>query len=273
MYLIRRNIVCLLMRFIFLLVFLMLFVSMKSMAQQAGGVKITLDGEIISAIDDSPVPFVHIINTSTHQGTASNSEGRFEIQMSVTDTLLFSAIGFEKYIFMLSEKINTNSILVTIELDASSMKLNPIKIFAYKDEHSFKRAIIEMDVPEEKSNRMQLAGFNYGPRKEVKTSSFLNPISFIQNKLSKKEKEKRQYAKVTAEYNKWVINTATKYSPQIVQKITGLPEDKVGDFMKFCKLDNDFISLSSEYEVVIAIQKCLREYTANDTPADTIRDN
>jgi len=245
---------------------------MKSTAQQAGDIEITVNGEIRDAADNSPVPFVHIINTSAAQGTASNSEGRFKIMMSPSDTLLFSAIGFEKYIFTLSEGVDTKSILVTIVLDASSMELDPVKIFAYKDEQSFKRAIIEMDVPEEKSNRMQLDGFYYGPRKESKVS-VLSPISFIASRVSKKAIEKRKYAKVTAEYDHWMTTVYNKYNPQVVQEITGLPEDKVEDFMKFCKLANSFLSLSSEYEVVVAIQKCLNEYVSDDAPFDTIRDN
>lgn len=261
------------MRIGLLCMFLFFFISMKGTAQQAGDTKITLNGEIRDAADNSPVPFVHIINTSTVQGTASNSEGRFKIMMSQSDTLLFSAIGFEKYIFTLSEGVDTKSILVTIVLDASSMELDPVKIFAYKDEQSFKRAIIEMDVPEEKSNRMQLDGFYYGPRKESKASPVWNPVSFVYSKVSKKAIEKRKYAKVTAEYDNWKNNVYNKYNPQVVQEITGLPEDKVEDFMKFCKLTDSFLSLSSEYEVAVAVHKCLSEYVSDDVPSDTIRDN
>jgi len=242
------------------------------MAQQIEDSKITLNGEIVDAVDNSPVPFVHIINTSTAQGTASNIEGRFTIQMLATDTLMFSAIGFEKYIFTLSDDVDTKSINMTIVLDASSMELEPVKIFAYKDEHSFKRAIIEMDLPEEKPKRMQLDGFYYGPRKESKISA-LSPISFIASRVSKRAIEKRKYAKVTAEYDKWIANVYNKYNPQFVQEVTGLPDDKVEDFMKFCKLGVSFIALSSEYEVVVAIQKCLGEYASSDIPSDTLRDN
>ncbi len=261
------------MRISFLLVFLIAVTSLRSFAQHESSDLISLNGEVVNASDNSPVPFVHIINTSTSKGTASNSEGRFSIQMSATDTLLFSAIGFEKYVFTLVEDIETKSINMTIVLDGSSMELEPVKIFAYKDEQSFKRAIINMDVPEEKSNRMQLDGFYYGPRKESKISALNNPISFIASRISKKEKEKRKYAKVTAEYDKWIANVYQKYNPQLIQEITLLPEDQVEDFMKFCKLSDSFISLSSEYEVVVAIHRCLDEYAFSDTPKDTMRDN
>jgi hypothetical protein len=246
--------------------------SVKCFAKQEISNDITLNGEIKNAEDNSAVPFVHIVNTSTSKGTASNSEGRFTIQMSATDTLLFSAIGFEKYIFMLSEDINTKSINMTIVLDASSMELEPIKIFAYKDEQSFKRAIIEMELPEEKSNRMQLDGFNYGPRRESKVTA-LSPISFIASRVSKKAIEKRKYAKITAEYDHWMTSVYQKYNPKYVQKVTGLPKDEVDDFMKFCKLGDSFISLSSEYEIVIAIQECHSNYSTEAPILDTLRDN
>ena len=143
MYLIEKNTVYLTMRLNYLVVIFIILTSIGSVAQQIDDSKITLNGEIVDAADNSAVPFVHIINTSTAQGTASNIEGRFTIQMLATDTLLFSAIGFEKYIFTLSENVDTKSINMTIVLDASSMELEPVKIFAYKDEQAFKRAIIK----------------------------------------------------------------------------------------------------------------------------------
>lgn len=243
-------------------------------AQEIAKKQITLNGEILDAADNSPVPFVHIINTSTGQGTASNSEGRFEILISSTDTLLFSAIGFEKYVFTLAENIETRVIMVTIVLDASSMELAPVKIFAYKDERALKRAIIDMDVPIAKSNRMQLKGFYYGPRKEYKiTPLTVSPIAFIASRFDKKLKEQRKYAKVTAAYDKWVTNVYEKYNAQMIEEITGLPEDEVGDFMKFCKLSDGFITLSSEYEVVVAVHQCFRAYTSDEVVFDTLRDN
>lgn len=262
------------MRIYYLIVLTLALTSLKGIAQRIENSQITIDGEIVDASDGSPVPFVHIINTSTTQGTASNSVGRFEILMSSTDSLLFSAIGFEKYLFTLSENIDTKNIMVTIMLDASTMKLEPVKIFAYKNEQSLKRAIIDMDVPIERPNRMQLDGFYYGPRKEYKiTPLTVSPIAFIASRFDKKAKEKRKYIKVTAEYDIWATKIHKKYNAQIVQGITGLPEDEIGDFMKFCKLKESFVTLSSEYEIVVAIQKCFGEYTSDETIADTIREN
>jgi hypothetical protein len=154
------------------------------------------------------------------------------------------------------------------------MQLEPVKVFAYKDERALKRAIIEMDVPIAKSNRIQLKGFYYGPRKEYKiTPLTVSPIAFIASRFDKKLKEKRKYAKVSAQYDKWVTNIHSKYSAEIVEEITGLHEDKIGNFMKFCKLSDTFITLSSEYEVVVAIHKCFIDYTTNNTPVDTLQDN
>ena len=275
MYLKRIITVNLFMRIIYVLLLHIIFTSFNAIGQQMESQKIRVNGEIIDAKDNSPVPFVHVINVTSSKGAVSNTQGRFNMLMDKTDTLIFSAIGFEKYIFTLSKEINTKAIRVTIVLDDSSLELEPVKVFAYKDEQSLKRAIIAMKLPDEKPKKMQLdgLGFYYGPRKEAKISPVWNPISFVYGRVSKMAKEKRKYAKVTAEYHHWMTSIYQKYNPQIVQELTGLPEDKVEDFMKFCKLGDSFISLSSEYEVAVEIHKCLTEYSADTFPEDSLRDN
>lgn len=220
---------------------------------------IEITGTIIEADTKEPVPYVHIVNRNIGKGTVSNTEGRFWIKMSKSDTVQFSAIGFEPYMFTLKEQVTTDRINVTIELNTSTMELQPVKIFAYKDEQALKKAMIAMDVPIESEKKgIQLPGFYYGPTKEVKPS-LLNPISLLHSKLSREIKEQQKLTEYRQQENYQNLIKA-KYNESVVLELTGLPEDKIEEFMNFCKLEDSFIGRASEYEIAVAVNRCLNDF-------------
>lgn len=222
---------------------------------------IEIIGTILEADTKEPVPYVHIVNRGLGKGTVSNTEGRFWIKMSKSDTIQFSAIGFEPYMFTLKEQVTTERINVTIELNTSTMELQPVKIFAYKDEAALKKAMIAMDVPIESEKKgIQLPGFYYGPTKEVKPSA-LNPISFLHSKFSREIKEQKKLAEYQQQENFQNLIKA-KYNESVVIELTGLPEDKVDEFMNFCKLEDSFIGRATEYEIAVAVNQCLKDFEA-----------
>lgn len=236
---------------------LLLCCSLFSAAQEH---KIEITGEIIDSETNDPVPYVHVVNEQAALGTVSNTEGRFWITMDKTDTLLFSAIGFETFAFTIKDEVTTDKMVVTIAMNLSTMELEPVKVFAFRDEAALKKALIDTKVPLNGNQRgIQLPGFYYGPKKEVKPSAFGNPISFIASKFSKEIKEQKKLAEFNKDYEYQKVIKA-KYNEQVVIKLTGMPEDKVEKFMEFCNLDNSFIGRASDYEIVVAVNKCYTDF-------------
>lgn len=225
--------------------------------------QIELSGTIIEAETGNAVPYVHVVNKNTRKGSVSNTEGRFWMTMGKTDTVLFSAIGFEPYAFTVKDQVKSDKLIVTIEMNTSTMELQPVKVFAYKDEHALKKAIIAMEVPiEEDRKRIQLPGFNYGPTKEVRPS-VLNPISLLHNAFSRDVKEQKKLAQYQQQESYQNLLKA-KYNEAVVIELTGLPEDDVKDFMKFCQLPESFIARSSEYEIAVAVNNCLKDFISTE---------
>ena len=246
------------MKYLVLIGFLFLVASHSSYSQDK---KIEITGEIINAETKEPVPYVHIVNDRQNQGTTSNSQGRFWITMEKQDTLLLSAIGFEKFAFTLKKDITTDKLVVTIEMNTATMELQPVKVFAFRDEAALKRALVETEVSlDEQQRGIQLPGFYYGPTKEVKPSAFGNPISFIASKFSRdvKEQKKLQQYQQSYDYQKLI---KAKYNQAVVMELTGLPEEKVEEFMEFCKLEDSFLGPASEYEIAIAVNKCMVDFS------------
>ncbi|MEM9391499.1 MAG: carboxypeptidase-like regulatory domain-containing protein, partial [Bacteroidota bacterium] len=121
-----------------LLAFLAVIGASHLFAQET---QVEIIGEIVDSASKEAVPYVHIINDQLKLGTVSNTEGRFWIKMQRPDTLKFSAIGFETFIFTLKEDVTTDKLMVTIELNSSTMELQPVKVFAFRNEEALKQAL------------------------------------------------------------------------------------------------------------------------------------
>lgn len=224
--------------------------------------EIEVSGQIIDQETKEAVPFVHIINASKNKGTVSNTEGRFWVRMDKTDTLQFSAIGFETYAFMLQPDVTSDKIDVSIELNTSTMELAPVKVFAFRNEQALKRALIEMDVPLEQNDKFSVPGLPQA-KKEFSPSEggigISGPLTMIAKAFSKEEKEKKLLKQYEKAYDFQKVLTS-KYNETVVMEITNIPEDKVEDFMKFCVLEDAFIYRAMEYELAVVLNQCLLDF-------------
>ncbi|MDX1629526.1 MAG: carboxypeptidase-like regulatory domain-containing protein [Fulvivirga sp.] len=227
--------------------------------------KIEISGRIIDKITEEAVPFVHVYNLSTTEGTASNAEGEFTIMMSKTDTLQFSAIGFETFAFTLKPGISNQKLEVTIALNATTLELEPVKVFAFRDEDALKRAILDLEIPNEldKSKKLVIPGVKEAVEESApSTSSGLSlggPLTAIANIFSKERKEKKKLGQLEKDYEYQKLLTS-KYNKEIVMKITNLPADKIEDFMEFCVLEDSFIFRATEYELAVVLHDCLADF-------------
>ncbi|MTI41097.1 hypothetical protein E1140_16470 [Fulvivirga lutimaris] len=229
---------------------------------------IEIIGEILDPETNEAVPYVHVVNLRTNQGFVSNTEGRFWINMAKEDTLMFSAIGFEKYHFTLKENVTTDKLIVTIELRHSTLELETVKVFAFKDEHALKRALIDAKVPlQDEKPGLKIPGVKIYRSAENGGLAIGGPLTAIGNLFSKEHKEQKKLIEVSSDYDFQKVIRA-KYNETIVMKVTGIPEDKVEDFMKFCKIEDSFISRASEYELTVVIQQCFTDFTALDLKED-----
>ncbi|MEM6361032.1 MAG: carboxypeptidase-like regulatory domain-containing protein [Bacteroidota bacterium] len=98
-----------------------MFLSFLPVLAQERNVEIV--GEIIDSETKGPIPYVHILNTKDQKGTIGNTRGRFWITIQEGDSLLLSAIGFNKYVFTLKDNVETGQLLLTVELNKSAMEL------------------------------------------------------------------------------------------------------------------------------------------------------
>ena len=127
--------------------FLMIAAQQKSWAQ-GGSRVIQFSGVILGEDSVSGVPGVHVYVPKAGRGTTSNVYGYFSMPALVGDSVVISAIGFEKQHFIVPNNKGEN-FTVIIELLTDTTYLPPIEILPYPTEELFKQAVLALKLPNE----------------------------------------------------------------------------------------------------------------------------
>src|SRR5690606_4210166 len=90
-------------------------VCLISLAGYSQG-EIILRGKIITSDDDAG--FIHVINITQKTGTTSGTTGNFEIRVNANDTLLFSAVQYERQEIIISEEIYRDKFMAVVMKEA-----------------------------------------------------------------------------------------------------------------------------------------------------------
>src|SRR5690606_38695935 len=78
--------------------------------------EVMLRGKIITSDDDGS--FIHVINITQKTGTTSGLTGNFEIRVHENDTLLFSAVQYERQEIIISEEIFRDKFIAVVLKEA-----------------------------------------------------------------------------------------------------------------------------------------------------------
>jgi len=120
---------------------------------QAGG-SIQLSGIIIEGDSANGVSGAHIYENNFRYGTISNYAGFFTLSAEMGDTLVISAIGYKKKIFVVPY-ISQVGLTVLLDMEMENYILPVIEIFPYPNEKIFKQAFLAMGLPDDNYQAMQ----------------------------------------------------------------------------------------------------------------------
>lgn len=220
----------------YLLPFLIgLLCVIKSEAQQ-----ITLKGTIYSSDSISVMPFAYVINTRTGQGQLSDVNGQFSIAANLTDSVLFSFIGYQRLKMPVKTLYIEINKLCKVIMKETTYKINQVVV------SEFKLKPYERDYMKRVISNSKLKTIN----------AVESPISALYMEFSKKGKEQKKLAKIFEEIF-IQEEVGKKFNGETLRKLTG---DETIDFEKFRKycyyLSNDFIINTEGYDLYYRVMDC-----------------
>ncbi|MEM9990898.1 MAG: carboxypeptidase-like regulatory domain-containing protein [Bacteroidota bacterium] len=112
---------------------------------------IQLSGMVLDGSDADlfPVPYANISVIGTNRGTYSDATGFFSIVIRFTDTLEFSAIGYESVRFELPEDLEDNRYSIVQLMTQDAINLPEAVVFPWPSREHFKLEFLAMDVTPE----------------------------------------------------------------------------------------------------------------------------
>ncbi|MEM9831787.1 MAG: carboxypeptidase-like regulatory domain-containing protein [Bacteroidota bacterium] len=245
--------------FLFILSFWLL--ALGALAQSTPEGSIQVSGNIVND-QDEPLSFATVTNLTTETGVISDEDGFFYLTFQRSDTIRISSVGYQSAFLFFGDTAQVSNYDLQVRMSEQTYELENVTVFAFKDVESFKRAVLALDDLPEESPKVVVPGSYDGPRREPKVSP-LNPVSFIASRFNRRAKYERMAREAQQDYDRRQ-RLSRKYNREMVGKITGLTEELLDNFMIFCRFEEDFIERSSQYDLVLAINRCYTDFSKED---------
>jgi hypothetical protein len=245
-----------------IIIFITLFISTLTFSQQQIEI---VKGNVQSETSKSVLQNVHVLNLTKVKGTITSSEGEFEIQAKVNDTLYFSYIGYKPL-----KVVVTNDLIRfdnnTIELTELAFALEEIIIKPYQ-----LTGYLEIDVknaPVNTSTRYRIIGlpnlgYEAGRRSRSGISKVIgaifNPADFLNN-LFKKKTAKMDKLRLMREDSEIKNLLSTKFDREVLVQLLGVDKIDIDEILRNCNFSDTFIEQANDLQIMEAINECYDEY-------------
>lgn len=216
-----------------------------------------ISGKVLDAESQEGVPMVHVIIKNKKKGTNGDSEGNFEVPVTMGDQIEITSIGYEPIEFMVTEEFTAykeeQMILFMIpkvyELD-SVVVIHLGEDFYLRRKKGKPIEIIGLPKPTDNPrdwSKPQVVADGNG----VGLYGLLNAFD---KELQQKIKVRKLQAAIDKDRER-KAQAAAKYNRQIVKEITGIDDRVIEEFMEFCNFKEHEIILYSEYEITTRLLK------------------
>lgn len=209
-----------------------------------------IDGWVIDEKSEETVPGVHVINKTTLKGTTTDKDGYFELKLTKGDTIIFSNIAYKYFYFIFqdsSKQIND----VVIRMEEQNYLLDEVSVFSYE---------LSTNKPKEMPLRKPSIPKNSDIKDpEIMAAGLNNPAEFLYNLFGSKPRQLRKLAQLKAE-DAYRDKLEESNNRTAVVKLTGLSQQELEAFMFYCKFARVNMSNLNDYEFLLSVQACFRQY-------------
>ncbi len=210
-----------------------------------------LKGKVSSA--DGDVAATHVLNITTQKAAITDIEGYFTISAQLNDTLVFSAIQYQR-----KEIVVTTAILASksifVSLDPAVNQLNEVVVMPYN---------LSGDLSRDMQSQPVLVAATLGlPNSYVKkktqserllieatTGGAGIPLNPIINAITGRTKMLKENYKRDIKYER-TERVRNFYSDSIYTSQLKIPALKIDDFMYFCEVDPEFSEIVDTHDKI-----------------------
>ena len=241
---------------------ILIFLSAASTNAQRKDFNYKFIAKITDADSANAIKGCHVINKTMLFGTVSDDHGRFTITANVKDSIMFSAIGYEKLTIAVHDSMYTDNRIV--KLKPIAYELDEIDIGALSTYEQFRRDAMNAEIKKpnfkiDPISKLEVSAPLLPNQGGIKIPGLGSPVSFFYSLMSKEGKQQRYFLSVINETADHII-IGNKFNGLIVHQLTGLEDDELVEFMSSCMFTKTYLLLATPSEINRAVIQKYREY-------------
>lgn len=187
-----------------------------------------------------------IINIRTSQGTFGLADGRFNLEVLKTDTILVASTGYEFLRFCYGDSVYRSHYTLNVPLTKLNVNLRPVNVFSPRDLQS-----IYTDI--------QKLGYNKKDFELSGVDAFSSPITFLYQEFSRYERLRRHNAeRINTEKRMELLRQLL--ANYVAHDIINLDQFEFDDFIVFCNVPEDYMKTASQYDFCIYVKQRFEVY-------------
>ena len=247
----------------FILFFLILFSFSVSAQDNPIGQKVT--GTIINDNTLLPISNVNVININKVRGTVTDIKGFFELEVSVSDTLHISVLGYQSLRIRVTNDWLKNG-TAKIQLTEKAIALEEVIVKKYD-----LTGYLEIDsklIPEKDNNyRYSISGLPQGyetgdtsPGAFSKVlGSIFNPADMLYNFFGNKSNELKKLKKMKKDDTVRRL-LESKFDRETLGVLLGVDKKEIAEILTRCSYSEEFIKTANDLQIMDAISECYEQY-------------
>lgn len=196
-----------------------------------------------------PLENLHILNTRTGKGTISLSNGYFQLNAQVGDTLRITGLGFKNHYLYIDETYRAE--IVKVMLTEKVTELAQVDVTGYRLTTNNPRAmeIKQPLLPADKDIRTP--GRN--------RATLASPIDYLYQMFSSRHRQLEELERI-AERDEFIERLDLRNNREILLELTGLDQDGLRMLIFYCQMSEEKIYSSSDYELIASMLECYRSF-------------
>ncbi len=233
----------------YLLFVVFLYSPLLAVGQQQHPQSGALQGRIVESGEG--IPNVHILNLSAERATITNAEGFFSMDSRSGDTLLISAIRYQRKTFVVTDQMLESSGLL-IELEPFVNQLDEVVVRPYNLSGNLVEDLENLEVEEPVTAASLNLPNAYAKKRtqaerqliEATTGGGLIPLNPVLNAISGRTRMLKKRLARDQAYER-TQQVRAMYADSLFEQDLGIPRIRIPDFMYFCEVDPQFETLTA----------------------------
>lgn len=250
------------MRYIFFNFFILLLPF--SIFAQENPIAQKVSGTIINDNTMLPIPNVNVINVNKVKGVVSDTKGYFELEVSVSDTLHISLLGYQSLRVRVTNDWLKNG-TAKLYLTEKAIALEEVIVKKYD-----LTGYLEIDsklIPDKENNRYSISGLPQGYETGSSSpgafsrvlGSIFNPADMLYNFFGNKSNELKKLKKMKKDDTVRHL-LESKFDRETLGVLLGVDKKEIAEILTRCNYSEEFIRTANDLQIMDAISECYEQY-------------